>query len=184
MARIKGLLVAAIATVLLEAIAVAGVKPPAAPSAPIPAQIVPAKKVFISYSGGEERWYEDPVFTGGLDRTYNEFYAAIKTWGRYELVGSPSEADLIFEIGLTAPAISGLASQGDSMARKPYDPQFRLAIRDAKTNTLLWAFTEHVQWAILQGNRDKNFELTLDKIVSDLQALVGQPVAMPTTANP
>jgi hypothetical protein len=44
-----------------------------------------------------------------------------------------------------------------------------LEIRDPKTNALLWAFTEHVHWAILQGNRDKNFDQALTRIVSDVQ---------------
>lgn len=161
----------------------AGTKPVPAPVAPLPSQIVAAKKVFITNAGEDERWYDDPIFTGSIDRAYNEFFSAMKTWGRYELVGSPAEADLVFEIGLRAPAISGLASEGDTLGRKPYDPQFRLAIRDPRTNILLWAFTEHVQWAILQGNRDKNFELTLNKIVGDAQGLVG-PVAAPVGANP
>ena len=167
-----------------QSIASAAVKPVPPPPAPLPSQITAAKKAFISNAGGDERWYDDPVFTGGVDRTYNEFYAAMKTSGRYELVGSPAEAELVFEIGMSTPAISGLASQGDTLGRKPYDPQFRLAIRDPKTNALLWAFTEHVQWAILQGNRDKNFELALNRIVYDLQGLGGQPVPAPTSANP
>jgi DNA helicase HerA-like ATPase len=43
----------------------------------------------------------------------------------------------------------GVGDRRDPLAVKPYDPQFRLAIRDPKTNALLWAFTERVQWAIL-----------------------------------
>jgi len=175
MTRIKKASVTLIAVVLLEVAAWAGVKPSPTPAAPIPGQILAAKKVFVSNSGGDERWFEDPLFTGGVDRTYNEFYAAMKTWGRYELTGSPAEADLIFEIGLSAPGIAGAGSEGDTLARKPYDPQFRLPIRDPKTDVLLWAFTEHVQWAILQGNRDKNYEATLNKIFADVQGLVAAP---------
>jgi hypothetical protein len=37
-----------------------------------------------------------------------------------------------------------------------HDPQSRLEIRDPKTNALLWGFTEHMEWAILQGNRNRN----------------------------
>lgn len=177
MTRIKKFSVAFISLVLFEAAAMAAVKPTPPPPAPVPEQIQAAKKIFVSNSGGDERWFDDPIFTGGVDRTYNEFYAAMKIWGHYELVASPADADLIVEIGLIAPGISGTGSEGDTLGRKPYDPQFRLAIRDPKTNVLLWAFTEHVQWAILQGNRDKNFEATLNKIVADMQALVGTPAA-------
>jgi hypothetical protein len=71
------------------------------PSAPVPAQILSAKKVFIANGGGDESRFESPQYTGGPDRLCNEFYAAMKSWGRYELVSSPAQADLIFEISLT-----------------------------------------------------------------------------------
>ena len=32
---------------------------------------------------------------------YNRFSAAMKSWGRYELVASPAEAGLVFEIRFT-----------------------------------------------------------------------------------
>ena len=47
------------------------------PAAPLPSQILTAKKVFISNADA-----------GTMDN-YNQFYAAIKTWGRYELVSAP-----------------------------------------------------------------------------------------------
>jgi hypothetical protein len=142
-----------------------------APPAPIPAQIVAAKKVFVANAGGDEPWIDDGQFSGGSDRTYNQFYAAMKTWGRYELVGAPADADLLFEIEFTVPPIAGAASRGDTIVGRPYDPQFRLVIHDPKTNALLWAFTEHAAWALLQGNRDKNFDQALARIVSDVQGL-------------
>src|ERR1035441_8663261 len=68
-----------------------------APAAPIPSQILTAKKVFISNAGGE---YDAGIWSGGRERSYNEFYAAMKSWGRYELVSSPGDADLVFQVGL------------------------------------------------------------------------------------
>lgn len=69
--------------------------------APLPTQIVTAKKVFIANGGGDDPGMPDPLFSGGGDRPYNQFYAAMKNSGRYELVGSPSAADLIFDIRFT-----------------------------------------------------------------------------------
>jgi hypothetical protein len=174
MRRINKAYATFIGVLLLQAMTVAAVKPTPAPVAPIPTQIPAAKKVFIGNGGGDERWYDDPIFTGGPERTYNEFYTAIKTAGMYDLVSTPSEADLVLEIRMFAPSMSDIATARDELFRQPYDPQFRLTIRDPKTNTVLWAFTEHVEWAILQGNRDKNFELALTRIVTDLQGLTGQ----------
>ena len=160
-----------LATLMLNVSVWAAEQAKPAPAAPIPAQILAAKKVFLANAGGDEPFPDDGQFSGGVERTYNQFYAAVKTWGRYELVGAPGDADLLFEIRFTVPPIAGAVSRGDTIVGKPYDPQFRLEIRDPKTNALLWAFTEHFQWAILQGNRDRNFDQALARIVSDVQGL-------------
>jgi len=146
-------------------------QPKPAPAAPIPAQILAAKKVFLANAGGDQPLLDDGEFSGGVERAYNQFYAAMKTWGRYEMVGAPGDADLLLEIRFTVPPIAGRVARGDTIGGRPYDPQFRLVIRDPKTNALLWAFTEHAQWAILQGNRDRNFDQALARIVSDVQGL-------------
>jgi len=142
------------------------------PSAPIPVQIQTAKKIFISNAGGDDRSGDvGPLFNGGVDRAYNQFYAAMKEGGRYELVGSPAEADLVFEIQFVLPTASPASNRGQTLATVWLDPQFRLVIRDPKTGTILWGFTEHVPWALLQGNRDKNFDQGTARIVTDVQGL-------------
>lgn len=143
-----------------------------APPAPIPAQILAAKKVFVANAGTEQPWYEYGQFSGGPDRAYNQFYARLKSWGRYELADAPAGADLLFEIQFMCPPSVAAGKEGaDSIAGRPYDPQFRLVIRDPKTNALLWVFTERAQWAVLLGNRDKNFDQALARVVNDLQGL-------------
>lgn len=142
------------------------------PPAPIPQQILAAKKVFIANGGGDESLFGSPQYSGGPDRLYNEFYAGMKSWGRYELVGRPEEADLLFEIRLMVlqPLRLEHLGGGDNPA---YDSQFHLAIRDMKTHETLWGLTEHAQTAILQGNRDKNFEQALEGILSELRRIAG-----------
>jgi len=115
--------------------------PKPAMSAPIPAPILAAKKIFIANAGTEQPWDEGADFSGGADRAYSEFYAAMKAWGRYELADSPAGADLLFEIHFTCPAAVADASRvQDSLVGRLYDPQFRLVIRDTKTSALLWTF--------------------------------------------
>jgi hypothetical protein len=151
------------------------------PPAPVPAPILAAKKVFIANGGGDESLFDTPQYSGGPDRLYNEFYAAIKSWGRYEIVGTPGEADLVFEIRLTISQPRRSAPLGEE--NPEYDSQFHLAIRDAKTQGTLWGLTEHAQTAILQGNRDKNFELALAGILSEIRRIAGpaQSAAKPPT---
>jgi hypothetical protein len=146
------------------------------PPAPLPAQISTAKKIFIANAGGDDPGISESFFNRDVDRAYNQFYAAMKSAGRYELVGSPAEADLLFEIRfLVQPSVF----KGDALG-PTYDPQFRLEIRDPKTNALLWGFTEHMEWAILQGNRNRNFDQASARIVTDVLALGTRALAAAT----
>lgn len=142
-----------------------------APSAPVPSLILSAKKIFVANAGGDEAVF-DAQYSGGPDRLYDEFYAAVKSWGRYELTSSPGNADLVFEIGLTVvrPQRSHPLGGDDNPA---YDSQLHIAIRDVKTQVILWGLTEHAESAILQGNRDKNFEQALTAIMSELRKIAG-----------
>ena len=146
-------------------------------AAPIPAQISAAKRVFVANAGGDSPSTEDPLFAGGPDRAYNQFYAAMKTWGKYELVNSPADADLLFDIRFMLPSMAQPVFKGDSMGAGAFDPQLRLEIRDPRSTAILWGFTEHLQWAILKANRDKNFDLAMARLVDDTQKLSAQATA-------
>jgi len=141
----------------------------AAGAAPVPDQIISAKKVFIANASVGC----NPIGTtpfGGQDRPYNQFFAAMKNWGRYQLVPSPADADLAFEISFTCPTISPSVVKGNSFGY-PYDPQLSLVIRDVKTHIVLWKITEHVELAVLQGHRNENFDRAMAALVLDLKNL-------------
>jgi hypothetical protein len=153
---------------------------PAPTPAPIPVEILAAKKVFIANGGGDESRYEEASYSGGPERAYNEFYATMKTWGRYELVAVPGDADLVFEIRLTIFQLQRVrVLSNDSPA---FDSQFRVVIRDAKTHQTLWGLTEHAQGAVPQDNRDKNFEQALAAVVAEVQR-IARPAAVEPAKN-
>jgi|SRR5215470_7069696 len=146
-------------------------KPAEVSPAPIPAPILTAKRVFVANGGGDRSGYEAATYSGGPDRAYNEFYSVMKAWGRYELVLSPGEADLIFEIRFTVfqpEHPRGL--QADDPAT---DAQLRFVIRDAKSHEKLWGLTAHSRAAALQSNRDKNFEEALGAVVVEVKRIAG-----------
>jgi hypothetical protein len=151
-------------------------KPAPAPAAPIPAQILAAKKVFIANAGGDQMTENDPQFTGGPDRAYNQFYAAMKTWGRFDLVNSPAEADLLLEIrqevGVSA------SSRGSAFA-----PRFELTIRDPKSNALLWGFNIQSEFGLGQGNSDHIFDQVVERLATEFRLLVSQPQPATTSGN-
>jgi len=154
--------------IFLSAAMFAAEKKQATPAAPVPAQIVQAKKVFITNGG----WDDYELFSGGPTRAYDQFYAALKTTGRYELVGNSADADLIFQIQFSVYVAPGVRSgNAPSLGPVPYDAMLRLEIRDPKTNVLLWAFVERPDQAMLQGNRDKNLDAAMERVAGDVQTL-------------
>jgi len=146
------------------------------PPAPVPPQIAAAQRVFISNAGGEsfENVIEQTVFNGGPDRPYNEFYANMKAWGHYELVASPADADLIFEVSWALTDI-GL--------RLPVLGELRVVVIDPKTHVTLWNLTQYVRGAVLLGNRDKNFDLAMTTIANRLKVLATAPAAQPDSSH-
>ena len=133
-----------------------------------------AQKAFISNAGGEsfESVINETVFNGGPDRPYNQFYASMKNWGRYELVSSPADADLVFEISWVLT---------DTGLKLPVLGQLRLVVIDPKTHVTLWNFTEYVRGAMLLGNRDKNFDQAMTTIVNRMKILAA-PLPAPAAA--
>jgi hypothetical protein len=161
------------ATCLISQIAIVAVpfsqaqQPADPPAAPVPSQIVSGRKLFISNASGESA-----TPPGVSDLTYNEFYADIRSWGRYETVSDPGDADLVFEIRFTSQLgpTAVVGGQGGS----GQDFQFRLVILDPKTRTVLWAFTESVPQAAKHATSRKKFDEAMTAIVNDVKKLVSQ----------
>lgn len=149
----------------------------AAVPAPVPPQIAAAQKVFISNAGGEsfESVIDETVFSGGPDRPYNQFYAAMKGWGRCDLASSPADADLVLEISWVLT---------DTGLKLPVLGQLRLLVIDPKTHVTLWNLTEYVRGAILLGNRDKNFDRAMTTDVNRLKTLMSVPAAAAASKKP
>lgn len=141
--------------------------PTPAPAAPIPPQILSAHTVFVSNGGGSN--YFD-MFTGGPDRPYNTFYADLQQPNRYQLVSSPAQADVIFEIRGIAPAVS----EGDVVG---YNPQLILSIIDPQTKAILWTSTANVRALGTQKHRDQGLDQSVAVLVDKLSRVTGQPLS-------
>jgi hypothetical protein len=118
-------------------------------AAPVPEQIAKAKTVFISNAGADGAVVS---YTGGDARPYNQFYAAMKSWGRYQLAPAPAGSDLVFELLFA-------------------DTRLRLRILDPSTHVALWTFNVYVKQGNLQGSRDKNFDDAMDRLMAGVKEL-------------
>jgi hypothetical protein len=151
-------------TVALIVVPALGGQEPKVRAAPVPAGIAAARKVFISNAGADVEAQSVFKRAGEPDQAYNHFYSAMQAWGRYELVSSPAEADLVFEIRFSAPTY-----YNGTLAI--YEPQFGLNIVDAKTHFLLWSIAESVEGAFRKATWVKNFDHGLDDLMDDLKKL-------------
>ena len=138
--------------------------------APVPVQIAKAKSVFVSNAGAD---VVGSSYSGGVDRPYNQFYAEMKSWGRYELTSAPAGSDLIFELSFTTQV--GIDASNGTSGRAVSDTQLRLAILDPSTHVALWAFSKHVKQGILQATSDKNFDDAMASIVAAVKELAARP---------
>jgi hypothetical protein len=145
-------------------------------AAPVPGQILTAKRVFISNAGsesyGSQTYFRLTKYDGGPDRFYNQFYSAIKDWGHYELAGSPTDADIVCEIRFTSPIVDK-QTQYDLV----YDPQLNVTILDPKTRVALWSLTEHIQPARNREGDNRNFDQAVARLVEHTRMLTSGSVA-------
>ena len=164
--RLGSLWLACIA--ILSTVAASAQQVPEAGGAPVPPTLFTAKKVFVSNAGADSGLFPHP-FSGSPDRLYNQFYAAVQGWGRYELVAEPEGAELVFEIQLIAP--NGPTNANKQEGASDPLPMFRLSILDRKTHYILWALTESIAPATLQKTHDHNFDEALATLTLDLKRL-------------
>jgi TPP-dependent 2-oxoacid decarboxylase len=140
------------------------------PPAPLPAVIVNAQKVFLSNGGGS-------------DLAYDAFYAEMKKWGKYQIVGSPDEADLIIELGYRVEQGGTRVWSSTNYYDKTtqvhssqiVDPQVVLTIYDAKSKNSLWSTIDHRRLARRQKNREKETINSAERLVNELKTRVSLP---------
>jgi hypothetical protein len=161
------------AAALLVPAALAADKKPQAAQAPFPPQIATAKNIFLSYAGAgcePSEW----KYSGTRDRAFNQFYIAAQSKLPYQVVGTPSNADLILEFSVVCGPASGASSVSMNFILRIYAP---------KDGVTLWTFTEPVKIKLgLQKSQDENFDLALTSLVDDAQRASNPavPAATPT----
>jgi hypothetical protein len=67
---------------------------------------------------------------------------ALQTWGRYKLVNSPDQADLVFQLKGIAPITDISGNRGGVYSVT--SPAFQITILDPKSNIAFWTITSPV----------------------------------------
>ncbi|HEY4009871.1 MAG TPA: hypothetical protein VGM11_06945 [Acidobacteriaceae bacterium] len=141
---------------------------PETPAGPLPARIASAHNVLLTNVGITARL--------GLDsnQLYNDVHERLEQWGYYQLVSSPQDADLIFQLDEFDPRNGGNVTPATDVYNRT--PSFRIVILDAKTGIALWTVTSpiyitgkktYAQWI---GISEQN-------LITRLKALAQQPIS-------
>jgi hypothetical protein len=149
---------------------IAHAKKKVVPAAPLPGVISQAKRVFLTNGGGSQL-------------AFDEFYSQMKQWGRFQIVGSPAEADIVIELRYAVAdkgpryftSTNTYTNQTQLHSVDVVDPQLFLAIYDASSRALLWSDSDHRRLARLERNREKETIKSADRLVEQLQARMSQP---------
>ncbi len=160
----------AVALVCTSICATAGRGRKDVPPAPLPMVIINAQKAFITNGGGS-------------DLAYDAFYAKMKDWGKYQIVGSPDDADLIVELayrvehGGTRVWSSTNTYNGTTQVHSAQivDPQLVLTIYDAKSKNSLWSTIDHRRLARMEKNREKETINSAERLVDELRTRAALP---------
>ncbi len=144
--------------------------PAPVPPGPVPPAIVHARSVFISNAGTSSVFFHQSfaqpqqppyLFSGDQNRSYSEFYAALDATQQYKLQNDPSKADLVLQLELPSSPV----------------PEFRLVIYGIGSPYPLWTITQAIEPALLQQNRDKNFDRALNGLLTQFLQIAGKAPA-------
>jgi hypothetical protein len=135
------------------------------PPAPLPEAIVTAQKVFLSNGGGS-------------DLAYDAFYSTMKSWGKYQIVGSPDDAELIVELSYHVEdmgtrvwsSVNTYNNTTQVHSSQIIDPKLILTIYDARTKNSLWSTVDHRRLARMEKNREKEMINSAERLVEELRS--------------
>jgi hypothetical protein len=154
---------------------------PPTPTPDVIAKVTAAKKIFVSNLGENGQFAHD--IPGGVNIAYREFYATLKEWGCFQLVDSPAQADLIFEIQgfeeLEDIDHTGRGIRNEDYTVTQYPPMLYLSILDPSQH-LLYKIALPAGRA---GNIPKGkiaFAKSIDALTDKVKDLVAAPAATKT----
>src|SRR5277367_6367713 len=145
------------------------------PAAPVPSQIQQAQTIFLTNSGS------DPTFPIDAPKSYNDIYRALQTWGRYKLVNSPDQADLVFELKGIAPVTDVSGNRGGVYSVT--SPAFQVTILDPKSNIALWTITSPVNVTGKNQVLARWVSISETNLVSRVKIVAAQPLSPDETAD-
>ena len=120
-------------------------------SAPIPTQIATAKTAFLSNACALDY--------NSCRKAYNDIYEGLQKWGKYKLVGTTEDADLVLELHYA-----------------PADPPstqipFRIVILDARNQFKLWTINEPIDYSFTAAKSASTLDDAVRRTLADFKVI-------------
>jgi len=149
--------------------------PAPATNAPVPAQIASSHTIFLSNLGS------DADFPVDSTQVYNDIYKALQVWGHYQLVSSPDQADLIFQLRVVSSVTTYYKGHGANATIN--NPTFQLTILDSKSMVTLWTITSPVTLAGSKKTLARWLSISETNLISRIKVVAGQSLSPVETAD-
>lgn len=143
--------------------------------APVPAQIAQAHTVFLSNLGSDNNFPIDST------QVYNAVYQDLQAWGKYQLVSSPQQADLVFQLHDLSTYTTYTGNHGETYTIN--NPSFQLTIVDAASNVTLWSINSPVYLAGSKQTLARWEAIAETNLVSRIKVLANQPLSATESAD-
>ncbi len=158
--------------------------PPAtepAPSRPVfvspAARLAAAKTAFLRNAGGGEV-------------PFNVVSSGLEGWGRFRLVDSPSDADIVIEVtspedettsksSRTRVSASGRVEDTTTATRDLSSDAIKLTVRDARTHIVLWSASDRPKGGWHQRTRDDHLVESAARLVRMFRERLEPPPPKP-----
>jgi hypothetical protein len=155
--------------------------------APLPSELLTAKKVFLSKGVGAAAF----TVEGGFDLAFDAFYSDMKSWGRYVITDKPEDADLIMQVSYTAASggthvyssTNTYTNQTNVYSQQILDLNLTLVVYDSHAKTELWSTSVAPGTARLKKNQEKEMIKAGEKLVTTLKQRMALSPPTPSPAN-
>ena len=140
-------------------------------------KVTSARKVFLRNASGANT-YGAYSLVGGVDAGYNALSTSLKQWGYFQLVASPSQADLIFEIGsLRSCSIEGMTNKVTERNSTEFcsDPTLDLAIFVPRKRMPIYVIVTPVKERLSTKARQEALAKSIEALTDQIKALVVEP---------
>jgi hypothetical protein len=115
---------------------------------------------------------QDINFPASPDDAYNLVLNTLRNWGRYQIVDSVAQADLVLQLRDAVHA-NVVDDTDDSGSTVYYLPSFQITVADPSTLSPIWTVSSSIPTAVKQKNQNALLSAAAVNVVSQLKLLAG-----------